>query len=214
MGGVPKIADVRYDVEEQLVFTRRWAPWWLAPILLIGYALYGRVLVNSVMTQETGVRMMIPPYLVSGWLILAAAANLRRSVVTPNGVRVSNMPFPCWPGPRMARQDIWIVYARRLTQVISYERPSATETTYWAGVETSKGRRIDVSGPFTTMERARKDAEHIAGVLNRNAEGRRFDVGSASAASNADGRAWRVKVFTWMAAILMALAVGMYWEVH
>jgi hypothetical protein len=201
-------------VKEQLVFTRRWAPWWLGSILLIGFVFYGRVLVHSVMIQELGVRMMIPPYLLSGWVILAVAANHRRSVVTPDGVHVSNMPFPCWPGPRMSRQDIWTVYARSLTQVISYERPNATETTYWAGVETAQGRRIDLSGPFTTIESARKDAEQIAGMLNRNPDGRRFEVGPSSPGSSADQRTWRVKAFTWLTAFLVALAVGIYWDMQ
>jgi hypothetical protein len=201
-------------MKEELVFTRRWAPWWLAPIVLIGYALYGRVLVNSVMTQELGVRIIIPPYVLSGWLILAIAANIRQSVVTPNGVRVSNMPFPCWRGPRMARDEMWNVYARKLVQLISNEGPDVFQTTYWAGIETAKGRHIDVSGPFNTMERASIDAQQIAAMLNRNSKGRRLDVGIPSPPSSTDLRMWRIKVFTWMAAMIVALALGIYWEVR
>jgi hypothetical protein len=114
----------------------------------------------------------------------------------------------------MSREDIWTVYARRLTQVISYERPNATETTHWAGVENAKGRRIDLSGPFTTIERARKDAEQIAGMLNRKPGGRSFEVGPSSPTSSADQRTWRVKAFTWLAAYFVALAVGLYWDAH
>jgi hypothetical protein len=199
---------------DQLVFTRRWAPWWLAPIVLIGYALYGRVLINSVMIQELGVRMIIPPYLLFGWLVLAVAANIRENVVTPNGVRASNMPFPCWPAPRMRRDDVWNVYARRLVQLISTEGPDVFETTYWAGVENARGRRIDVAGPFATLERARQEAHRIAGMLNRNPKGRRLDVGTSADSTPADVRRWRFTVLTWMAAFFVALAAGIYWEVH
>lgn len=200
--------------EDELVFQRRWAPWWVAPIVLILYAGFGRGIIASVMANEEGVRLIIPPYFLCGWLALAVAANMRRSVITPEGVRVSNMPFPCWPGPRMLRQDIWTVYARRLTQTVSNEGSRRTETTYWAGVEAANGRRIDLSGPSATFERALKDAEQITAMLNRNPKGRYFQVESPSPNTSADLRIWRTKVFTWLTAILVALAVGVYWELH
>jgi hypothetical protein len=191
-------------------------PFWLALIVVVFYASFGAVLVRSLLGPVEGVRIIIPSYGLLGYLTLAVALNWRRAVVTPSGIRVSTLPFPCAPGKKMTRHEIWLCYVRRLDQVVSSEASlfDKSEISYVAGVEDAHGRRVDISRVFKSPDDARRDAQQIIGILNQNATGRRVELQRTSESNSADQRAWRWRVVAWMSAFMTTLAIGIIWELQ
>ena len=74
----------------EIRISKRWAPWWAAAIVGGIYLFFGYVVAQSLLHPETwgpGIRVFIPPFVVAGYLALAVVVNVRRIVVTPEGVR-------------------------------------------------------------------------------------------------------------------------------
>ncbi len=189
----------------ELRYSSRWAKWWLA--LLCVFVL-SPFFAAPFLGDEEGVRIAIPICVPATYLLLQLAFNKRHVIVSANGVRLRNRPFPGVTGMSVRREDISHCYVR---EVVEYNDGQEVDRHYLAGVETKKSGIQDITGPLPSVVTARAAAYEICGVLNTHATAAKLDVRpTLQTASPTAG--WRMAVLLWMFLFLGAIAVGAYWE--
>jgi hypothetical protein len=195
----------------ELRVTRRWAHWGFGLVLGAVMLGFGNGIIATLRHPEQlgeGIRIIIPPYLVLLYPVLAVIANYKTAIVRPDGVMIKVRPFPTKFDVRVDRGDIRLAYARTL---ISRDEGQEVGRAYSAGVETRQGLQFDVTGPQQTIEVALMRAEDIARILN--VSNPRHQIKAAVAAPIANDPGVKRRMLTWMGAILIAVLVGAAWEI-
>ena len=152
---------------------------------------------------EEGFRVFLPFLAVLSYLVIALAFNERRVRVNPDGVRVSQFPFPLEPAFRARRAAITAVYAREA------HNPDNGKHFYAIGVMTGNNR-ADIFHPFPTLDAAEKAAGDIAAILNL-APGHP-PVGVKHADSRYRDTRRAILVLLWGAITIGGVLGGAYWE--
>ena len=195
----------------ELRLRRHWVPLGFRMLALAVCLGFGYVVVMAYRNPaEWGeyIRVMIPPFVLASYWLLAFAFNLRSVVVTPDRVRVMSWPFPTRPPQSVDRDDIRLCYTRN---VVNYHEGVEIENFYTTGVETGKGAQIDVAGPFKTSVESIQSANDIVRVLNEVPNRKTISIYTVKPAGDA-GHKWRTLL--WGAVFLLAILAGAVWEVQ
>lgn len=170
----------------------------VAPLLWVGLRDIGRP-----ERWEEGFRIFLPFLAVLSYIVFAMAFNERRVRVNPDGVRVSQFPFPLAPAFRARRAAITGVYAREA------HNPDSGKYFYVIGVMTGN-RREDIYHPLPTLDAAEKAAGDIAAILNRAPGHPAVGVKHADSRYRDTRRA--ILVLLWGALAIGGVLGGAYWE--
>jgi hypothetical protein len=152
---------------------------------------------------EEGFRIFLPFLAVLSYVVFALAFNERRVRVNPEGVRVSQFPFPLAPPFRARRAAITAVYAREVPDAES------RRGSYAIGVMTQHHRE-DIFLELPTLQAAEKAAGDIAAMLNRAPGHPTVGVKHADSRYRDTRRA--VMVLIWGAIAIGGVIGGAYWE--
>ncbi len=195
-----------------LRFSTGWAPWYVVVVTafvafpFVGVALY------CFLTPEPwpeAARIAIPIALPALYLTLQVACNRLYVTVTPDGVRVSNGPFPGGLRQNIRRDQITSCYLRRIVDFVDGHE---VDRYFLAGVELKGATIQDVSGPIKTAMEAREVAYPIRGILNALPSARSVDIAAVSGTMSPPS-GWRLLVVIWILVFILALVLGAYWEI-
>ena len=192
---------------------QRWVSWywglfgWILAFIFGGIGAY---CATAYPEDRPSVRVVVPMYGLAVYWVLACAFNRRTAVVTPDAVRVWIWPFPVNLPRRIRRDTMRLCFVRETS---TYDDTSQLEVYYTAGVQTTAGDQVDVSGPHETAEEAAAAAHEIARVLN--AIPGRTALGVRQVPQFPPmGHVRRVLVlaFLWLSLFIAAILLGFQWE--
>ena len=196
-----------------LHYSVRWAPWYVALVTamvaspFIGVALYCSVTPEP---WPLAARIAITISLPALYLALQVAFNKRYVTVTPDGVRVSNAPFPGGVRRNIRRDQIASCYLR---QIVDYTDGIEVDRYFLVGVRFEGSKVEDVSGPIRTEMEAREVAYKIRGVLNAHPSAKPVDV-SPVPGLVPTALALRLLFVAWFLLFVLALVIGAAWELN
>ena len=155
-----------------------------------------------------GVRIFIPPFCLFLYLALALALNYRVSTVSPASVLVSVLPIPMRGSIKVCRNDIRLTYARM--NIVRDEDLKEISRNYSAGVETTQGRQVDITGPQPTLEMALERAEDIARILNAGQQP--HAIPAVEAPAKPEAPVTKATLLLWTFAFMALVLIGGVWE--
>ena len=188
---------------------------WVHPILSIAAAIL--VLIFAPLIWLTlrdpaaygeGIRIIIPPFCLFLYLALALALNYRVATVTPASILVSVLPIPMLRSIKIDRNDIRLAYAR--LNIVRDEDLKEISRNYSAGVETTQGRQIDITGSQPTSKLALERAEDIARVLNAGQHS--HPIPAVEAPAKPESPVAKATLLLWTFAFMALVLVGGAWE--
>ncbi|MCX6608496.1 MAG: hypothetical protein NTV52_33585 [Acidobacteria bacterium] len=190
-------------------YSSRWAPWFVVVVTalvlspFIGVALYCSVTPEP---WPEAARIAIPIALPALYLTLQVAFNRRYVTVTPDGVRVTNGPFPGGVRLNLRRDHIASCYLR---QIVDRSEGREMDRYFLVGVETKGSKIQDVSGRINTAMEAQEEAYKIRGILNAHPSAAAIEVAPASSSLSVG---WRMIVVIWAVVFMLATIAGGVWE--
>ena len=189
-----------------LVINRRLLPLGLGLLLLAFVAplfLAGLRNLDRPERMEEGERIMIPFFGVLAYIALAGAASVRRVTISPEGVRVRQLPFPLGEHFTLPRQTITAVYAREFPAF-------KTTRIYYAIGVFAKGRAYDLHYPLSTLQEAERAAGDVARILNGNPG--HPAVGLRHAESQQQSTRRKFVILLWLGVTIASVLAGAAWE--
>lgn len=190
-----------------LQFYQAWVPWYLAAPMLIGYLVIAIVLYRDLDQRSEMVRIVLPAYALLGALVIPAAVNGRYITVSPQGIRLRNLPLPKGQNYDIPREKIRACTVRSVRT--NYEGNAIT--TYTVGVDCSEGQ-IDLAYPYSKYEAALQVAQQFAAALNQGPVPFTIPCQAAWREPEKSGRRV-VRVLLWGGAFIAAIVLGAYWEI-
>jgi len=193
-------------------FQARWAPWWVGAIAVAVLAPFLAAIVFGFQAptqrQGEGVRVIAPFAGVFAYLVLALTFNIRAIDITPARFRLFFFPFPLGAGLTLPRDAIAHCYVRYVYMKSKY----GTTSYYTAGVENRKGRQIDIEGSYKTEDAAAHAARVLASAFNSDPTLPPIPVHTVK--SNFPDYSHRRPVLIWFGILMLALALGVVWELN
>ncbi len=185
-----------------------WMPWWLAAPIVILYIIFAVLLFRDLDQRNEMVRVMIPPWVLLGALVLPAAINARSITVSSQGVRLRNVPIPMGKNYDVGRDAIRSCTIR----VVRTKLKHGEETTYIVGVESDQGQ-IDLAYPYSKYDDAKLIAEQVIAALNQGAVLHKIGFEWANREPEGVRKRRVTKALLWGGAFVAAILLGGYWEV-
>jgi len=195
----------------QLRVRRRWVHPLVSIVAGILVAIFAPIIWVTLKDPATfgeGIRIIIPPFFLFLYLAVALALNFRIATVRPDSVKVSVLPIPMLRSITVDRNDIRHAYAR--TVIVIGEDFKEFDRHYTAGVETTQGRQVDVTGPQPTLQMALERAEDIARILNAGQHSHAIQATKATA--NPDDSNYKPLMLLWIAGFIVLVLIGGAWE--
>lgn len=197
---------------QELVIRKRWAPWWLALGAAVLSAIFGWTISRSLSIGENGeegIRIFISLCLVGAYLALAIIVNVRKTEVSPNGLKIWVGPLPVGSSISVPRAEIALCYARHY---IGYHKKAVVDSFYTSGIQTTDGRQIDVTTHIKMPDQALRVAQDLAEALNDPISPvSRIDAGWVQFSPD---RSHRAQVLIWAFLFVFAVIVGAFWDVQ
>ncbi len=188
---------------------------WVHPILSIVAAIlvliFGPIIWLTLKDPATfgeGIRIFIPPFCLFLYLAIALALNYRVATVSPASVLVSVLPVPMLRSIKVDRNDIRHAYARMV--IVRDEDLKEMSRYYSAGVETSQGRQVDITGPQLTSKMAIERAEDIARILNIGQHS--HAIPAVEAPAKPEAPVAKSTLLLWTFAFMALVLIGGVWE--
>ncbi len=194
----------------ELRYSHRWVHWYVVLVIALVLSPFIGVALYCAVTPEPwpeAARIAIPIALPAFYLILQFAFNRRYVTITPDGVRVTNGPFPGGIRLRLRRDQIANCYLR---QVVDFAEGREVDRYFVVGVQTTGSKIQDVSGRFGTEMEAREEAYKIRGILNAHPSAAAVQVAPATGSPFVSS--WRFVVVMWALVFLLATIAGGVWE--
>ena len=115
--------------------------------------------------------VIIPPYGVWIYLVLACLLNSQSILVTPDRILVSNGPIPLGPNENIPRERIAFCYYYSILTSSDNGGDEVFAIGHVSGVETREGRQVVLVEPYSSLNSARDFARAIAAALNDGSVG-------------------------------------------
>jgi hypothetical protein len=193
---------------------RRSAPWWMCALMLLITAFFGWVIhENHGKPLSPGVwsHVIIPPYCLWVYLVLASLLNSQTILVSRDRVTVSHGPVPLASNEVIPREQIAFCYYCGIMASADSGSDAPFPIGHVPGVETKVGRQVVLMEPFDKIDSARDVAHSIARALNEGSAGPQVIVKELDD-PRSDPRGTR-RAWIWAGIWAAAFGAGAVWEI-
>ena len=130
-----------------------WAPWWVKLIFTALYVPMAVAVATSTPADRRNVVLL--PFVVLTYLLIALLFNKNHATITPTGVRTTLRPFPLGTGHNIPRAEIAHLY---IAHVRVKKRGTVLEEIHSFGGTTRAGASIDLQSAYPSLDPALKHA--------------------------------------------------------
>lgn len=178
--------------------------------MIVLAALFGLLVRAGLRSTGPGVwpHVIIPPFALWLYATLATLVNVRKVVVSPKELVMSNGPVPVRPRIRIPRSDVACTYHCAIT-ALNDDGDATIVFGHTCGVETRAGVNVQIFGVFKDMEAARDSAQRVADGFGE-VDGARIMVRHRS--NLTDDPADKRTFFVWVAIVAVAAVAGFLWD--
>ena len=186
----------------------------MCALMLVIAAFFGWVIYethNKPVTPGVWSHVIIPPYGVWIYLVLACLLNSQSVLANRDRIVVSTGPIPLGPNDVIPRERIAFCYYYSIMATSDGGSDEPFAIGHVPGVETREGRQVVLVEPFSDINSARNFAYAIAGALNEAGAGSPVNVSFLNDARTdpvGTRRAW-----LWAGIWAGAFAAGTVWEI-